>query len=112
PMDSESVGHVLITWTVCTILDIDQALREMHRTLRPGDQLHFAEHGLSPDPIVARWQNRLTPVQRRLFGGCHLNRPIDELVRRAGFTIDQLDTFSMSGPTPCGYTYEGVATKG
>lgn len=111
-VESESVDHVLITWTMCTIPDVDEALREMHRTLRPGGQLHFAEHGLSPDPKVAQWQNRLTPIQRRLFGGCHLNRPIDELVQRAGFTIDQLDTFYMSGPKPLGHMYEGVATKG
>jgi ubiquinone/menaquinone biosynthesis C-methylase UbiE len=112
PVDSESVDHVLITWTMCTIPDVDRALREMHRTLRPGGRLHFAEHGRSPDPNIARWQDRLTPVQRRLFGGCHLNRPIDELVRRAGFDLEPMDTFYVSGPKVFGCMYQGVATKG
>ena len=85
PLESASVDHVLITWTMCTIPDVDSALREMHRVLRPGGQVHFVEHGRSPDPGVARWQDRLTPLQRRLFGGCHLNRPIDRLLSRAGY---------------------------
>jgi ubiquinone/menaquinone biosynthesis C-methylase UbiE len=111
PIDSASVDHVLITWTMCTIPDVGAALSEMHRALRPGGQLHFAEHGRSSDAKIARWQDRLTPVQRFLFGGCHLNRSIDELVRRAGFEIEQMDTFYLSGPKPLGYMYEGMATK-
>jgi ubiquinone/menaquinone biosynthesis C-methylase UbiE len=112
PVDSESVDHVLTTWTLCTIPDVEQALREMYRALRPGGQLHFAEHGRSSDAKVARWQDRLTPLQRRLFGGCHLNRSIDALIRGAGFTIDRVDTFTMSGPKSFGSMFEGVATKG
>ena len=111
PLESASVDHVLITWTMCTIPDVDGALREMRRVLRPGGQLHFAEHGRSPDPGVARWQDRLTPLQRRLFGGCHLNRPIDRLLTGAGFEVTRMDNYYMRGPKPLGYTFEGVATK-
>jgi SAM-dependent methyltransferase len=111
PLESASVDHVLVTWTMCTIPDVDGALREMHRVLRPGGQVHFVEHGRSPDPGVARWQDRLTPLQRWLFGGCHLNRPIDRLLTRAGFGLTRMDNYYMAGLKPLGYSFEGVATK-
>ena len=111
PLESGSVDHILITWTLCTIPDVAAALHEMHRVLRPGGQLHFAEHGISPDPGIARWQHRLTPLQRRLFGGCHLNRPIDHLVTEADFTMSRLETFYVKGPKPFGFMYQGVAVK-
>jgi SAM-dependent methyltransferase len=110
-IDSATIDCVLITWTICTIPDVSAALSEARRVLRPGGTLHFGEHGRSPDPKVARWQDRLTPVQRRIFGGCHLNRPIDRLVTGAGFDMARLETFYMKGPRAFGYTFEGVATK-
>jgi SAM-dependent methyltransferase len=111
PLESASVDHVLVTWTMCTIPDVDGALREMRRVLRAGGQVHFVEHGRSPDPGVARWQDRLTPLQRWLFGGCHLNRPIDRLLSRAGFGVTRMDNYYMAGLKPLGYSFEGVATK-
>jgi ubiquinone/menaquinone biosynthesis C-methylase UbiE len=111
PLTNEAVDHVLVTWTMCTIPDAGKALREIHRVLRPGGQLHFAEHGRSPDPQVARWQDRLTPLQRRWAGGCHLNRPIKSLVEEAGFVMTRLDNFYIGGPKSAGYMYEGQATK-
>ena len=111
PVESGSVDHVLITWTMCTIPDVQTAVAEMHRVLRPGGELHFAEHGRSPDPGVARWQDRLTPLQRLLYAGCHLNRTIDHLVTQAGFRMIRLENFYFPGPKPFGYTYEGVAAK-
>ena len=111
PAESGAVDHVLITWTMCTIPGVATALREMHRVLRPGGELHFAEHGRSPDPGVARWQDRLTPLQRLLYAGCHLNRPIDRLVTQAGFRMTRLENFYLPGPRPFGYIFEGVAVK-
>lgn len=111
PVDSSTVDHVLITWTMCTIPDIGGALQEMHRVLRPGGELHFVEHGLSPEPKVARWQDRLTPLQSAIFGGCHLNRPIDRLVTDAGFTMARIENYYLVGPKSIGYTYEGTANK-
>lgn len=107
----ESIDHVIVTWTLCTIPDAVGALREMHRVLRPGGEVHFVEHGRSPDPAVARWQDRLTPIQRRWAGGCHLNRPIDRLIEAAGFRVTQLDNFYVKGPKVTGYMFEGVATR-
>jgi len=111
PLDDDSVDCVLTTWTLCTIPDVARALGEMLRVLRPGGTLHFLEHGRSPDPAVARWQDRLTPIQRRIGGGCHLNRPIDALIRDAGFQVGEVEHPTMRGPKTFGYMYEGIATK-
>ena len=111
PLESESVDHVLITWTMCTIPDVETALGEMNRVLRPGGQMHFVEHGRSPDPKVARRQDQLNPVQRWWAGGCNLNRPIDRLVTDSGFEATVLENFYMKGPKFTSYMYEGVATK-
>jgi len=111
PLEAATIDHVLTTWTMCTIPNIASALGEIHRVLRPGGELHFAEHGLSPDPKVAKWQDRLTPFQRWWAGGCHLNRPIDRLIEEAGFAVTRMDNFYMKGPRPMGYMFEGLATK-
>lgn len=111
PIDDASIDHVLTTWTLCTIPDVHRALGEMHRVLRPGGTLHFLEHGRSPDPKVERWQDRMTPIQRRIGGGCHFNRPIDQLLIDAALDITQLDNYYVKGPKTAGYMYEGVATK-
>ncbi len=104
-----SFDCVLSTFTMCTIPDLPAALAEMRRVLRPGGTLHFVEHGLAPDPGVRRWQHRIEPFQERLAGGCHLDRPIGELVAAAGFCPDRLDRFYGAGPKPFGYFYLGRA---
>jgi ubiquinone/menaquinone biosynthesis C-methylase UbiE len=111
PIGDVSVDHVLSTWTLCTIPDPGRALAEIRRVLRPGGAFHFVEHGLSPDAKVARLQHRLTPLQRQVFGGCHLDRPIDRLVTTAGLDLTRLDTYYMKGPRAQGYIFEGVAVR-
>lgn len=111
PMDDDSVDAVLCTFTLCTIPDADRALGEIRRVLRAGGTFHFLEHGLNPDPRVAAWQHRLNGVQRCLGGGCNLDRPIDELIERAGLTVDQLDHPRMAGPQTHAFLYQGVATS-
>jgi ubiquinone/menaquinone biosynthesis C-methylase UbiE len=112
PLEDESVDHVLTTWTLCTIPDVGRALGEMRRVLRADGALHFLEHGRAPDTRVAEWQDRITPIQRRLGGGCHPNRPIDRLIEDAGFDLTRIGNYYMNGPKPLGYMYEGVARKG
>ncbi|MGH9031120.1 MAG: class I SAM-dependent methyltransferase [Acidimicrobiia bacterium] len=111
PVESESIDHVLTTWTLCTIPDVRRALLEIRRVLRPGGALHFLEHGRSPDPRVSRWQDRITPINRRVAGGCHPNRPIDALVADADLEVTRLDNYSVRGPKALGYMYEGAARK-
>lgn len=97
PFADGSFDAALSTWTLCTIPDVASALREVRRVLKSGAALHFIEHGLAPDEGVRRWQRRLEPVNRRVFGGCHLTRPIVDLLVDAGFTITELDVFYEEG---------------
>jgi ubiquinone/menaquinone biosynthesis C-methylase UbiE len=111
PVGDASADHVLSTWTLCTIPDPMVALAEIIRVLRPGGAFHFVEHGRSPDAKVARTQDRLNPLQRRVFGGCNLNRPIDHLVTASGLELTRLETYYMKGPRAMEYTFEGIAVK-
>jgi ubiquinone/menaquinone biosynthesis C-methylase UbiE len=109
PLDDASVDTVVSTWTLCSIPDVARALGEARRVLKRGGKLLFVEHGLAPDESVRRWQHRLNPAWKRVAGGCHLNRPIPELVRQAGFYMTHLETGYMEGPRPMAFTYEGCA---
>lgn len=99
PFQDDSFDAALSTWTLCTIPDAVAALREVRRVLKPGGTLHFLEHGLAPeeDENVRRWQRRLEPMEKRLFGGCHLTRRTVDMLTTAGFTITALDVFYEEG---------------
>ena len=109
PLDKNSVDTVVTTWTLCSIPDARRALREMHRVLRPTGRLLFIEHGRAPEPNVRWWQDRLTPAWKRIGGGCHLNRAIQNLIEDAGFQFDRFETGYMRGPKPLAFMYEGNA---
>ena len=109
PFDDRTFDTAVLTWTLCSIPDPHRALAEIKRVLRPAGQLLFVEHGLSTDPKVQAWQDRLTPIWKHIGGGCHLNRKIDDLVSPAGFHIVELQTTYLPGPRPMTFTYQGIA---
>lgn len=111
PLASASCDSALSTFTLCTIPDVQRALAEVHRVMRPGARFHFLEHGLSLDRRVARWQHRLEPLQMRLADGCHLTRDPLEVVQSAGFVIDSVEQRYARGPKPWSWFTSGVATK-
>jgi ubiquinone/menaquinone biosynthesis C-methylase UbiE len=111
PLSDQSIDTVVITWTLCSIADPPSALRQMKRVLKPSGLLIFVEHGRAPDPKVSTWQDRITPVWKRIGGGCHLNRNIDVLLKDAGFKIEELETNYLPGPRPMTYTYRGFARR-
>ncbi len=109
PLEDQSIDTIVTTWTLCTIPQVGMALSEMRRVLRLGGRLLLVEHGRSPDESVRRLQNYLTPAWRRISGGCHLNRPIQEVVEASGFRFDRLETGYMRGLKPMTFMYEGSA---
>jgi SAM-dependent methyltransferase len=110
-LPNASADAVLSTWTLCSIPDVDAALAEIRRVLKPGGTLHFVEHGISPDPKVARRQGRIEPINKALLGGCQLTRDIPALLTRAGFVIDTMTTYQHAKePKPFGWTFEGRAS--
>ena len=112
PFDAASFDTVVCTLTLCSIPDVEHALREVRRVLKPGGEFLFLEHGLSPDPAVARWQHRLNPLQRRIAGGCNLNRPTSRLVAAAGLALGPLSHYYLEHvPRFAGYMTEGAARK-
>ena len=111
PLEDATCDSALCTFTLCTVPDPAQALAELRRVLRPGGTFHFLEHGLSPDPGVARWQRRLDPVQSRLAGGCHLTREAVLLVGESGFVLQHVEQRYARGPKPWSYMTYGVAQR-
>jgi ubiquinone/menaquinone biosynthesis C-methylase UbiE len=110
-LPDRSVDCVLSTYTLCTIPDVNAALVEIHRVLKPAGALHFLEHGRAPTESVRRWQRRLHPVHSRVAGGCHLDRSIDDLITRSGLIISDLETDYGDGPRPFSYLYLGRALR-
>lgn len=94
PFESDSVDAVVSTWTLCSIPDVNAALAEIKRILKPTGTFYLVEHGLSPNRQLAKWQNRLTPVQKVIADGCHLNRDMKKIVEQAGFEWVQCEHFN------------------
>jgi ubiquinone/menaquinone biosynthesis C-methylase UbiE len=111
PMRDRSFDAVVSTWTLCSIANVDQALSEIARVLKPGGKFYFIEHGLSQEPNIQKWQNRLNPIQKVIGDGCNINRNIAELVARH-LRIEKLEEFYFPKmPKVGGYFYQGVAVK-
>lgn len=111
PCADESFDTVVSTFTLCTIPDVAGALSQMFRVLAPGGRFVFLEHGRSPDRGVHLVQRVANPVQKTLFGGCHLTRDIPSLVEAAGFAVGSLDRYYGKGLEPMVYFFRGEAYK-
>ncbi len=111
PMPDASFDTVVSTWTLCSIADVDQALQEIYRVLKPDGIFVFIEHGLSVEPRIQVWQNRLTPIQKIVGDGCHINRNIRELVSRYFPQIAIEEFYAENLPKIAGYFYKGTAQK-
>ena len=107
-----SFDTVVSTVTLCSVADPAAALAEVHRVLAPGGRFLFLEHGLADRPRVARWQRRLTPLQRRVGDGCHLDRDVAALLAASPLAVEALDAgFDPEMPKVAGFLYRGVARR-
>lgn len=111
PLPDASFDSVVCTWTLCSIPQVDLAIAEVHRLLKPGGKFWFIEHGLSKDPSIRVWQNRLTPLQKIIADGCHLNRQINDLVRQKFPQVTVEKFYDSKLPKIIGFMYRGVAIK-
>jgi SAM-dependent methyltransferase len=112
PFGDDSMDTVVVTWGLCSMAKPTDALREMKRVLKSSGKLLFVEHGRSPNAAIERWQNRINPFWRAVAGGCNLNRPVDQLIRGAGFEITELGTEYLPGPRIMTFTYRGTGRAG
>lgn len=111
-LGDDTADAVLSTWTLCSIEDPVLAIREIRRVLRLTGTFHFVEHGLAPDEEVQKWQNRCNGINRRIAGGCNINRDIPALFADGGLSVEQLETYYVKGdPKPLGWTFEGRAVR-
>lgn len=112
PLDDNSADTILLTYTLCTISDWRTALQHMRRVLKPSGRLMFCEHGYAPDLSVQTWQDRINPYWKRLFGGCHINRPIPDYLEQAGFKITDIESdYLRKTPKIVAYNYRGIARQ-
>jgi ubiquinone/menaquinone biosynthesis C-methylase UbiE len=111
PMKNATFDSVVCTWTLCSIPLVEQAIAEIYRVLKPEGKFLFIEHGLSQDPKVQVWQNRLTPMQKVIADGCHLNRRINDLVQQQFTNVTIKQFYAPQLPKVIGYMYQGVAVK-
>ena len=100
PFNDDSFDVAVSTLVLCTVDDQPRALRELRRVLRPGGRLLFIEHVRSDDAKLARWQDRMMPLNIRIAHGCHCNRPTLDGIRDAGFEVTQLGRDSLKHAPP------------
>ena len=112
PLPSNSIDTILITYTLCTMPDLNSSMSEMKRVLKDDGNFLFCEHGIAPDLNIVKWQNRINPIWGKLFGGCNINRDIPNILKENGFKINTLDQMYLpSTPKIVGYNYWGEATN-
>jgi SAM-dependent methyltransferase len=112
PFEDASFDTIVTTFTLCSIKEPERALAEMKRVLRPSGSYLFLEHGLGMTPGVQRWQTRMTPFNRIIGCGCHLDRAIDRLILANGWRISKLDRPEMPNAIRLmGELYSGSAGR-
>jgi SAM-dependent methyltransferase len=111
PFEDRSFDSVVCTFTLCSVHTPATALAEARRVLKPQGRLLYCEHGLAPDPDVAKWQRRVEPVWKRIAGGCHLTRPVGSAIAAAGFTLGETDSMYVpKTPKIAAWNEWGIAT--
>ena len=99
PFADGTFDVVVSTFVLCSVADPARALSEIRRVLRPGGRLVVLEH-VRGGGRLARWQERMTPLHRRLAGNCHLARDTAGSLARAGFDVGGIRPRRIPGSHP------------
>ena len=111
-LPDNSIDTILITYTLCTIPDLDNSMAEIKRVLKSDGKFIFCEHGIAPDQNIVKWQTRINPIWKALMGGCNINRNIPKIISDGGFDITNINEMYLpSTPKIVGYNYWGIAEK-
>ena len=112
PLPDNYFDCVLVTYTMCTIPEVQRANQEIRRVLKDGGKMIFCEHGEAPDQNIRKWQNRINPFWGKLAGGCNINRKIPSLIQESGFDIIEMEEMYLPNtPKIAGYNYWGYAVS-
>ncbi len=111
PFKSETIDTLVLTWALCCVDDVETAINEMKRVLKPDGKLIFIEHGLAPSKIISKLQSAWSPVQKKIAAGCRVNRNIAELFKKQGFYFEEIEEGYLPGPKVLTYTTRGIARK-
>ena len=112
PLPDNYFDCVLVTYTMCTIPEVQRANQEIRRVLKDGGKMIFCEHGEAPDQNIRKWQNRINPFWGKLAGGCNINRKIPSLIQDSGFDIIEMEEMYLPNtPKIAGYNYWGYAVS-
>ena len=108
PLPDNYFDCVLVTYTMCTIPEVQRANQEIRRVLKEDGKMIFCEHGEAPDQNIRKWQNRINPFWGKLAGGCNINRKIPSLIQDSGFDIIEMEAMYLPNtPKIAGYNYWG-----
>ena len=112
PLPDNYFDCVLVTYTMCTIPEVQRANQEIRRVLKDDGKMIFCEHGEAPDQNIRKWQNRINPFWGKLAGGCNINRKIPSLIQDSGFDIIEMEEMYLPNtPKIAGYNYWGYAVS-
>ena len=112
PLPDNYFDSVLVTYTMCTIPEVQRANQEIRRVLKDNGKMIFCEHGEAPDQNIRKWQNRINPLWGKLAGGCNINRKIPSLIQESGFDIIEMEEMYLPNtPRIAGYNYWGYAVS-
>lgn len=112
PLPDNYFDCVLVTYTMCTIPEVQRANQEIRRVLKEDGKMIFCEHGEAPDQNIRKWQNRINPFWGKLAGGCNINRKIPSLIQDSGFDIIEMEAMYLPNtPKIAGYNYWGYAVS-
>lgn len=107
-----SVDAVAATFVLCSVRDLDAALSEIVRVLRPGGRYVFAEHVAAPAGTgVRRAQNVYAALTGRVGVRCRPNRETLPAIDRAGLEVVDLHRYTLAGPFGAGIPHIAGAVR-